>query len=132
VEWRQAVYSVAVEFFGQTFGLVESIFAAIKVSFEGLFEWLGFLFDGDDILRTRTAVSYWVLGYLKFLEGAAGGMQKIFDVGQIAKVFILIPECTKLLRVVGSPATLYGTPLLTVSASRARRWPGARGGRSEP
>jgi hypothetical protein len=75
------VFSVVVEFFEQAFGLVESIFAAIKMSFERLFEWLGFVFNWDDILRTRTALSYWILEYLKFLEGAAGGIQAMFDGG---------------------------------------------------
>jgi hypothetical protein len=104
------VFNAVVTFVQDAFDMIEAIlaraFASIEKFFERTFEWLGFVFNWNDILRTRTALSYWVLEYLTFLEGAAGGIQAAFDKG-IANVTCDVDKAfAKLIAAVGakSPA----------------------------
>jgi hypothetical protein len=75
------VFNTVVQFVEQAFDLVEAFFAQVKVFFEKVFEWLGFLFDWDDILRTHAVLSYTAGQFLGFLPGAAGGIQTLVDNG---------------------------------------------------
>lgn len=77
------VFEHIVRFVEEAFDVVEAIFAAVKVFFEKLFEWLGFLFDWPDILRTHQALAYTVDQYLGFLEGAVSAIQGIVDGGLV-------------------------------------------------
>jgi hypothetical protein len=77
----------------QAFDVVEAFFAQVGVVFEKIFEWLGFLFDWDDMLRTHQAIAYTVNQFFSFLQGGAAGIQAILDngidnlQGQIATLF---------------------------------------------
>jgi hypothetical protein len=69
----EAVVS-AVEY---AFDLAEATFANIAVTFDRLFEWLGFLFSWPDILRTRDALAHLTGEMLGFIEGAVAGTRTI-------------------------------------------------------
>jgi hypothetical protein len=75
------LFQTIVALIEQVFDLVETLFAQVKVGFEKLFEWLGFLFNWDDILRTKEALVYSINQFLLFLQGAAQGVQTIVDTG---------------------------------------------------
>lgn len=75
------LFETVVQFVEQAFDLVEVFFAQVKVIFEKIFEWLGFLFSWNDILRTHEALSYTVNQFLGFLPLATAGMQARFDSG---------------------------------------------------
>jgi len=65
----------------QAIDLAELVFAKVKIFFEQLYEWLAFLFNWGDILRTHEALAYAINQLLGFLGGATAGMQTIFDSG---------------------------------------------------
>lgn len=65
----------------KAFDLAESIFAAVKVFFQELYEWLAFLFNWNDILRTHDALAHIVNTGFDFLVGATGGIQTKVDAG---------------------------------------------------
>lgn len=81
VDGVTAIYEAVVTTVEQAFGIVEAFLAQVKVFFEMVFEWLGFLFDWPDMVRTHTAFVYAVNQLLGFLQGAAGGMQRVIDNG---------------------------------------------------
>jgi hypothetical protein len=75
------LYEAIVETVEAAFDLVELVFAHVKVAFEKVFEWLGFLFAWGDMVRTHEALAYTIGEFLTFLVGAAAGTQKIVDDG---------------------------------------------------
>lgn len=75
------LFETIVDTVEKAFDLAESVFAAVKVFFQQLYEWLGFLFNWGDILRTRDALAYTINTGLDFLSGAVGGIQKKIDGG---------------------------------------------------
>lgn len=58
ISFGKYVWDGIISFVEQAFDLIEGIFEQIKVSFERLFEWLGFLFDWQDIIRTKEVVKH--------------------------------------------------------------------------
>ena len=75
------VLDKVIHFVEQAFDLVETIWAQVKVAFQKLFEWLGFIFDWNDILRTHEAMKYTINQMMGFLGGAATGIQSFVDNG---------------------------------------------------
>ncbi|MBK8256444.1 MAG: hypothetical protein IPK82_27720 [Polyangiaceae bacterium] len=73
------LFNTVVEFVEQAFDLVETFFAQVKVFFEKVFEWLGFIFNWNDILRTREAMAYATNQFMGFLPLAVGAVQTLFD-----------------------------------------------------
>lgn len=65
----------------KAFDLAESVFAAVKVFFQELYEWLAFLFNWNDILRTHDALAHVVNTGFDFLAGATSGIQSKVDKG---------------------------------------------------
>jgi hypothetical protein len=65
----------------EVFDLVEVVFANVMVGFEKTFEWLGFVFNWDDILRTRSVIAYAIEEFLAFLPAAAAGIKTLVDGG---------------------------------------------------
>lgn len=65
----------------KAFDLAESVFAAVKVFFQELYEWLAFLFNWNDILRTHDALAHIVNTGFDFLVGATSGIQSKVDKG---------------------------------------------------
>jgi hypothetical protein len=63
--------------------MLESILATvctdIKKFFEMTFEWIGFLFDWEDILRTRDVLAHVIDQMFEFLEGVGPGLKKYVD-----------------------------------------------------
>jgi len=64
---------------------VEVFFAQVTIFFDKLFQWLGFIFNWGDILRSHQAIAYTANQYLGFLPLAVSGIQKTFD-GAIANI----------------------------------------------
>jgi hypothetical protein len=77
----QYVFNAVVETISQAFDIVESYFAQVQVGFEKIFEWLGFVFNWGDILRTKEAFSYTLTQFLGFIQGAVTGIQGLIDAG---------------------------------------------------
>lgn len=75
------LFETVVSFVEQAFDLVESIFAQVKVFFEKVWEWIGFLFSWNDILRTHDAISYTINQLIGFIDGSITGVQAIVDNG---------------------------------------------------
>jgi hypothetical protein len=75
------VFNAAVKFLEQAFDLVQVVFAKVETLFSDLFQWLGFLFAWDDILRTHKALVYTANQFLGFLPLAVGGIQRYVDAG---------------------------------------------------
>ncbi|MFX1765670.1 hypothetical protein PWP93_24365 [Paraburkholderia sp. A1RI-2L] len=104
----QYLFETVVQFVQDAFDLVEVFFAQVKVIFEQIFEWLGFVFSWPDILRTHDALYYTLEQFLDFLPGAVGGIQTRFDQGiaqvkdQISAIF------DQLVNSVGGTSTLGG------------------------
>ncbi len=75
------VFDAAVEFVQQSFDLIETILATVYESvsnfFEKTFEWLGFLLNWDDILRTHKALAYTIEQGLGFTSLAAGDIKRL-------------------------------------------------------
>jgi hypothetical protein len=65
----------------KAFDLAESVFAAVKVFFQELYEWLAFLFNWNDILRTHDALAHVINTGFDFLAGATAGIQSHVDQG---------------------------------------------------
>ncbi|MFN8393637.1 MAG: hypothetical protein U0176_03085 [Bacteroidia bacterium] len=51
------LYNGAVSLVQEVFTMVEGVFSAIGVAFEELVQWLGYIFDWQDILRTKSAIA---------------------------------------------------------------------------
>jgi hypothetical protein len=75
------LFNAVVNLVEQAFDLVETLMAQVGVFFQDLFEWIGFLFNWDDILRTHKAIAYTINQFLGFTQGAVGGIQTIIDNG---------------------------------------------------
>ncbi len=69
-------FYVVVGLVEQAFDIIGTIFAAIGVAFEKLVEWLGFLFNWPDIVRTKNALAHAVLQTLPLAKIAATTLQK--------------------------------------------------------
>lgn len=63
----------------QAFDVVECIWEKVKVPFEKMFEWLGFLFDWDDIKRTQKVIAHAINQIPDFISGAAEGIKSLID-----------------------------------------------------
>jgi hypothetical protein len=75
------IFEHVIETMEDLFDLAEAIFAKVKVVFEKIWEWIGFLFDWDDILRTHEVISYFIGQYVGFLSGAMTHIQQFVDSG---------------------------------------------------
>lgn len=79
------VFNAVVSFVQEAFDMIEAIlaraFASIVNFFERAFEWLGFLFNWGDILRTRDALSYTIKQGLEFVPLAIKDIQKLVNSG---------------------------------------------------
>ncbi len=75
------LFEAAIDAVEQLFDVAEAVFAQVKVFFQTLYEWLGFIFNWADIVRTAKAMNYTVNQFLGFFQGAVGGMQAFFDQG---------------------------------------------------
>lgn len=70
-------FETIVEFIEDVMDIAEIIFTKIEVFFKDLFEWLAFIFNWNDILRTKEILKYLVNEGLVFLDGAAEGINRI-------------------------------------------------------
>lgn len=61
--------------------LAQTIFATVKAFLEAVWQWIGFLFNWNDILRTHDAVSWSINQFIGFVTGSIGGIQTIVDNG---------------------------------------------------
>jgi hypothetical protein len=61
------LFEKTLDFVEQCFDLAEGFFSRVKVEFEKLFEWLGFIFDREDILRTHDAATHSIYETLDFI-----------------------------------------------------------------
>ncbi|MBD2677204.1 MULTISPECIES: hypothetical protein [Nostoc] len=52
------LWNGAINLLEQVFDIAEGIFQNVKIFFEDLFDWLGFLFNWNDILRSKEAIKY--------------------------------------------------------------------------
>jgi hypothetical protein len=75
------VFESVITFVEQAFDVVMTIFAQVSVAFEKVFEWLGFIFDWNDILLTHEALVYTINTFIGFLQGATTGIQAYIDTG---------------------------------------------------
>lgn len=58
INGQTIIQKIITKTINEFFNCVEMLFNKIKVAFKDLFEWLGFLFKWDDILRSKKAVKY--------------------------------------------------------------------------
>lgn len=63
----------------EVYHTLEVIFNEVKVAFKELFEWLGFIFDWGDILRTKRVVTYLVDESVSLLAGVPDLICKKID-----------------------------------------------------
>jgi hypothetical protein len=79
------VFNAVVQFVQDSFDMIESILAAVYQSvekfFEKTFEWIGFLLNWGDILRTRDALAYTITQGLKFVPLAITDVKQLVDGG---------------------------------------------------
>lgn len=75
------LFETLVDTVEKAFDLAEAVFSAVKVFFQDLYEWLAFLFNWGDMLRTHDAIAHIVNTGFDFLVGATGGIQRIVDGG---------------------------------------------------
>ncbi|MFV3406424.1 hypothetical protein ACNFIC_21100 [Pseudomonas sp. NY15463] len=75
------LFETLVDTVEKAFDLVEAVFSAVKVFFQQLYEWLAFLFNWGDMLRTHDAIAHIINSGFDFLIGATGGIQRIIDAG---------------------------------------------------
>jgi len=75
------LFETLLTFVEQAFDVVQAFFAKVGVSFEKIFEWLGFLFDWQDIVLTQQAIVYVLNQFFSFLQGGAPGIQSLLDNG---------------------------------------------------
>ena len=77
----EMVFEGAIEFAQQALGFIEAIWAKVEVFFEKLWEWLGFLFDWPDILRTAEAIEHSFNETTDFLIIAARNTRELIAQG---------------------------------------------------
>jgi hypothetical protein len=70
------VWNFTVDLVEQAFAIVEAIFAAVGVAFDSLVSWLGFLFDWQDILRTKAAVAWSIQQTLPLMTNVVSLIQQ--------------------------------------------------------
>jgi hypothetical protein len=79
------VFNAVVKFVQDSFDMIESILAAAYDSvakfFEKTFEWIGFLFNWEDILRTREALAYTLTQVLNFVPLIIDDVKQMVDSG---------------------------------------------------
>ena len=75
------LFEATIDAVEQLFDVAEAVFAQVKVYFQTLYEWLGFIFNWPDMVRTAKAMNYTANQFLGFFQGAVGGMQAFFDQG---------------------------------------------------
>ena len=79
------VFNAVVNFVQDSFDMIESILATVYESvakfFEKTFEWIGFLFDWKDILRTREALAYTLTQVLDFVPLIIDDVKLMVDNG---------------------------------------------------
>ena len=73
------VFDATIDFFEQAFDMVAGFFQKIAVDLKKLFDWLGFVFDWDDIRRTADAIAHVFDVSLTFLSDAAAHVQAQVD-----------------------------------------------------
>ena len=71
------VYDFVTNTIDKFFDYVEIVFKKIGVSFQSLFEWLGFIFDWEDILRSKKAVKYLFNKQLSYFKSQSGAWSKM-------------------------------------------------------
>jgi hypothetical protein len=88
------VFNAVVKLVQDSFDMIESILAAVYESvekfFEKTFEWIGFLFNWGDILRTRDALSYTLTQGLQFVPLVASDIQ-----GRVNSGFVKLDAAVK-------------------------------------
>ncbi len=77
VDGVKYVFEQIVTFVEEAFDVVEIIFDKVKVAFKELFQWLGFIFNWDDILRSKEVISYLMQQQLAFIQGSVEGTKEI-------------------------------------------------------
>jgi len=75
VDGVEKILTAIIKSVQDAFDLVEAVFASVTVKFRKLFEWLAFLFDWDNILRTKDVLSYLFEQQMEFLVGAVDGIR---------------------------------------------------------
>lgn len=73
------IYRFTVRSISQIFDFVEMVFKKIKRGFSALFEWLGFLFDWNDILRCKRAIRHAFTNQTKYYVKNAVSWQSMFS-----------------------------------------------------
>ncbi|MFC0778614.1 hypothetical protein [Flavobacterium sp. HJSW_4] len=73
------VFETVIEFVQQAFDFVEGVWNWLKVKVEQLFEWLGFLFEWEDIRRTADIVKFNINTILDFSVVATDHVKGVFD-----------------------------------------------------
>jgi hypothetical protein len=81
IDGQNYLLNSIIELVEQLFDLVEVALANVEVTFEQVAEWVGFVFNWDDILRTHTVYAYAIQEFLGFLPLAAAGIQAKIDTG---------------------------------------------------
>ena len=76
--WK-AVIDYGLTFVQKAFDLVEEVFKQVQVSFDRLFGWLGYIFNWDDILRTRQVIHYTVEEMFKLIEQSIDHFKTLVD-----------------------------------------------------
>lgn len=83
IEGVKHVFTAVIDTVRHALDLVESVFASVAIEFKKLAQWLGFIFDWQDILRTQAAIASAVDQGLGFLADYAAALRKQID-GQFA------------------------------------------------
>lgn len=73
------VVDYGLSFVQKAFDLVQEVFDKVKVSFDRLFGWLGYIFNWDDILRTRQVIHYTVEEMFKLIEQSIDHFKTLVD-----------------------------------------------------
>lgn len=72
-------FEAVLEFVQQAFDFVEGVWNWMKVKVEQLFEWLGYLFEWQDIRRTAEVVKYNINTMLDFSVAATDHVKGVFE-----------------------------------------------------
>lgn len=75
----RAVLDASIEFVEQVFKMAEGILAKVEVMWDQLQQWLGFLFDWDDISRTAQVLAYMFGVGFDFIEQATAHVRTAVD-----------------------------------------------------
>jgi hypothetical protein len=73
------VLEYGITFVQKAFDLVQEVFEKVKVTFDHLFGWLGYIFDWNDILRTRQVIHYTVEETFKLIEQSIDHFKTLVD-----------------------------------------------------